>query len=163
MRLHSALLALGLTLAGCSTTPGVQTVVDDRVAGHALLVQIEASTSEAGAWGPFAHPVAGGEGGAEGLAGRLDGLLAELAYARPKGKKVQPLMGAEDRQRLAVALAEGLSTAAPDERVRFVLEDRGGTVRHRLEHDRLVPLGNPRRIECARELAVARVPRTRQL
>lgn len=114
--LRSALLVFGLSLAGCSTSPAAQTVVREEIAGHRLLVQLEAA--QPGTPVRFAHPVTDEE---QQLAERLDALLAELAYGRPKGRRLVRLMEVEDRQRLAGALARGLVQAGPRERVRFML------------------------------------------
>jgi hypothetical protein len=111
-----AIFVLGLSLAGCSTSPAVQTVVREEIAGHRLLVQLEAA--QPGTPVQFGHPVSGDE---QELAERLDALLAELAYGRPKGRRLFQLMDVEDRQRLAAALASGLTDAGPRERVRFLL------------------------------------------
>lgn len=107
---------LGLSLAGCSTSTTVQTVVREEIAGHRLLVQLEAA--QPGAPVRFGHPVAREE---RELAERLDVLLAELAYGRPKGRRLVRVMENEDRHRLAAALAHGLTKAGPRERVRFLL------------------------------------------
>jgi hypothetical protein len=111
-----ALFVLGLSLAGCGTALVPQTVVREEIAGHRLLVQLEAA--QPGQLVQFAHPVAGEE---QQLAKQLDALLAELAYGRPKGKRLVRVMDVEDRQRLAAALALGLKSAGPRERVRFLL------------------------------------------
>jgi hypothetical protein len=113
---RSALFVLGLSLAGCSTPLIVQTVVRENVAGHRLLVQLE--PARPGIPVQFAHPIAGDE---HELAERLDALLAELVYGRPKGQRLVHLLEVEDRQRLAAALANGLTHAGPRERVRFLL------------------------------------------
>jgi hypothetical protein len=107
---------LGLSLAGCSTLSTAQTVVRESIAGHRLLVQLEAA--QPGTPVQFAHPVTDE---AQDLAERLDGLLAELAYGRPKGRRLVRPIEVEDRQRLAAALARGLTSAGPRERVRFLL------------------------------------------
>lgn len=91
-------------------------MVRDDFAGHRLLVQLEAP--EPGTAVQFAHPVVAEE---ELLARRFDALLAELAYGRPKGKRLVHLLEADDRRRLADALARGLVHAGPRERVRFWL------------------------------------------
>jgi hypothetical protein len=114
--LRPALFVLGLSLAGCSTSPVPQTVVRDEIAGHRLLVQLE--PAQPGKPVQFGHPVSGDE---RELAERLDGLLAELVFGRPKGRRLVRLMAVEDRQRLAAALARGLTEAGPRERVRFLL------------------------------------------
>jgi hypothetical protein len=111
-----ALFVLGLSLAGCSTSPTVHTVVREEIAGHRLLVQLE--PAKPGIPVQFAHPVSGE---ARALAERLDVLLAELAYGRPKGRRLVRLMEVEDRRRLATAIAYGLTSAGPRERVRFLL------------------------------------------
>lgn len=105
-----------LSLTGCSTSPTARTVVREEVAGHRLLVQLEAT--RAGTSVPFAHPVTSEE---QQLAEQLDALLAELVYGRPKGRRLIRLMAVEDRQRLAAALARGLLEAGPRERIRFLL------------------------------------------
>ena len=105
---------LGLALAGCSPVRTVHTVVDERVEGHALLVQLEAA--EPGVPVQFAHPVDEQE-----LAPRLDAMLAELAFGRPKGRRLTRLMEPGDRTRLADGLARALLDAGPRERVRFLL------------------------------------------
>ena len=107
---------LGLSLAGCSASPPSQTVVRESIAGHRLIVQLEAA--QPGVAVQFAHPVTSEE---QDLAERLDALLAELAYGRPKGRRLVRLMAVEDRQRLAAALARGLVDAGPRERIRFLL------------------------------------------
>lgn len=119
-----ALFLLGLSLPGCSTLPAAQTVVREEIAGHRLLVQLEAA--EPGIDVRFAHPVTEEEAQ---LAERLDALLAELAIGRPKGRRLTRLMEIEDRQRLAAAIARGLASAGPRERVRFLLsiEDEAHT------------------------------------
>ncbi|MFV8752905.1 hypothetical protein ACNOYE_20355 [Nannocystaceae bacterium ST9] len=114
-----ALLVLGLSLAGCSNSSTMivgETVVRDEIAGHRLLVQLEAA--QPGTSVRFAHPLAGEE---ELLTQRFDALLAELAYGRPKGRRLVHVLEVEDRQRLAAALARGLTHAGPRERVRFWL------------------------------------------
>jgi hypothetical protein len=115
-RLRPALFVLVLSLVGCSASPTVQTVLREEIAGHRLLVQLEAEPP--GTPVQFGHPVSGDE---QQLAQRLDALLAELAYGRPKGRRLVRLMEVEDRQRLAAALARGLTDAGPRERVRFLL------------------------------------------
>lgn len=107
---------LGLSLAGCSTSPPAQTVVREEIAGHRLLVQLE--PAEPGVPTRFAHPVDTEEGE---LAEQLDAFLGELAYGRPKGRRLHRLLEVGDRERLAAALARGLSDAGPRERVRFWL------------------------------------------
>lgn len=107
---------LGLSLAGCSASIPAQTVVQDEIAGHRLLVQLEAAPP--GTDVRFAHPVSDAE---QPLAERIDVLLAELAYGRPKGRRLVRLLEDQDRQRLAAALARGLTSAGPRERVRFLL------------------------------------------
>jgi hypothetical protein len=111
-----ALFVLGLSLAGCSGSLIVQTVVREEIAGHHLLVQLE--PAQPGKPVQFAHPFTGDP---HELAERLDVLLAELAYGRPKGRRLVRLMEIEDRQRLADALARGLTSAGPRERIRFLL------------------------------------------
>lgn len=105
---------LGLTLAGCSSLRTVHTVVDERVEGRALLVQLEAA--EPGLPVQYAHPVDDQE-----LAPRLDAMLAELAFGRPKGRRLTRLMEPSDRTRLADGLARALVGAGPRERVRFLI------------------------------------------
>ncbi|PRP98581.1 hypothetical protein ENSA7_65240 [Enhygromyxa salina] len=116
---------LGLSLAGCSliATPA-QTVVREEIAGHRLLVQLEAA--QPGTPVRFAHPITDDE---QHLAERLDVLLAELVYGRPKGRRLVSAIEVEDRQRLATALARGLTSAGPRERIRFLLsvEDQAHT------------------------------------
>lgn len=107
---------LGLWLAGCSPMPAAQTVVQEDVAGHRLLVQLE--SAQPGEAVQFAHPVATDT---EQLAAQVDAFLAELAYGRPRGRRLTRLLEREDRQRLAAALAAGLTDAGPRERVRFLL------------------------------------------
>jgi hypothetical protein len=107
---------LVLSLAGCSAAPSVQTVLREEIAGHRLLVQLEAA--QPGTPVQFGHPVVGDQ---QELAERLDALLAELAYGRPKGRRLVRLMEVEDRQRLAAAIARGLTDAGPRERIRFLL------------------------------------------
>ncbi|KIG13988.1 hypothetical protein DB30_07404 [Enhygromyxa salina] len=114
--IRPALFVLGLSLAGCSTAPAAQTVVREEIAGHRLLVQLE--PAQPGVPVRFAHPVTSSE---HELAERLDTLLAELAYGRPKGRRLARPIELEDRQRLAAALARGLTHAGPRERVRFLL------------------------------------------
>lgn len=114
--LRSACLALALGLSACSQTGASTTVVDERVAGHGLLVRLEAVGADGES--VFAHPVSRE---AASLAQGIDGLLAELAYGRPKGKQLYRLLEPGDRGRLSAALAEGLRRAAPHERVSFVL------------------------------------------
>jgi hypothetical protein len=111
-----ALFVLVLSLAGCIASPTVQTVLREEIAGHGLLVQLEAA--QPGTPVQFGHPVSGDE---QQLTERLDALLAELTYGRPKGRRLAHVMEAEDRQRLAGALARGLTDAGPRERVRFLL------------------------------------------
>jgi hypothetical protein len=79
-------------------------------------VQLEAA--KPGTPVQFGHPVSFDE---QALAERLDVLLAELSYGRPKGRRLAHLMAADDRQRLATALARGLTDAGPRERIRFLL------------------------------------------
>lgn len=88
----------------------------EEIGGHRLLVQLEAA--QPGTPVRFAHPV---PGEAQQLAERLDALLAELSYGRPKGRRLVRLMEVEDRRRLAAALARGLTDAGPRERIRFLL------------------------------------------
>jgi hypothetical protein len=107
---------LGLSLAGCSNSPSVQTVVREEIAGHRLLVQLEAA--KPGIPVQYGHPVATDE---HELSERIDALLAELAYGRPKGRRLFEVMEVGDRQRLAAAIAKGLTQAGPRERVRFLL------------------------------------------
>jgi hypothetical protein len=107
---------LVLSLVGCSPSLPAQTVVREEIAGHRLLVQLEAA--HPGTDVRFAHPVRAGE---SQLVERIDALLAELAYGRPKGRRLVRLLEVDDRQRLAVALARGLTSAGPRERVRFLL------------------------------------------
>ena len=105
----------------CIVSPGVETILDEGRAGHHLLVQLEAA--EPGKPVQFGHPLTGEE---HELSAELDALLAELAYGRPKGKRLYPLLELDDRQRLATALARGLLDAGPRERVRFWLSIEDG-------------------------------------
>jgi len=126
-------VVLGLSLAGCSTVPSTKTVVREDVAGHRLLVQLESLHD--GPTDRFAHPVVGE---VQHLAERIDPLLAELAYGRPRGKKLVRLLEVEDRQRLAAGLARGLTSAGPSERVVFLLRiDDGDQVPWFTPDDRL--------------------------
>ena len=127
-KLRPALFVLGLALTGCSLASPAQTVVREEIAGHSLLVQLETappSTAQGGARS-FAHPVAGDE---QELAARIDPLLGELAYGRPRGQRLTRALAVDDRLRLAAALAKGLVQAGSSQRVRFLLsvEDNAHT------------------------------------
>lgn len=116
----AALLILGLSTAACghsATEMRVgETVLRDDIDGHRLLVQLESPPP--GTPVRFAHPLVSEE---HTTVARLDALLAELSYGRPKGQRLVHLLEVEDRRRLAAALARGLSHAGPRERVRFWL------------------------------------------
>jgi hypothetical protein len=118
-------LLVSLCVAGCSVAPDSKAVFREERAGHRVLVELEpVETLETDTFAPFAHPLVVDE---HELAEAVDHLLAEVAYGRPKGKKLVRLMAVEDRQRLASGLARGLVSAGSHERVLFVLriDDRG--------------------------------------
>ncbi len=115
-RIRPLALAFLLIAAGCSASPKSTTVVEESIAGHRLVVELE---SVAEAEGPrYAHPVSGTP---EELSEKLEVYLGELAYGRAKGKRAYRLLEEGDRKRLAGGLARALKRAGPKERALFLL------------------------------------------